>query len=285
MVERRPILSLVAHLVLIVGVALVAFPLVVTLIASTQTAQQIVQQAPMSLIPGTNLIESYRTALFGGQSEYGSRIAPVAPMMWTSLLSALTIAIGKIIISLLSAFAFVYFRFPGRTLCFWMIFVTLMLPVEVRIGPTYEVVSNLGMLNTFAGLTVPLVASATATFLFRQFFLTVPDELVEAARIDGAGPIRFFIDVLIPLSATSIAALFVIQFIYGWNQYLWPLLVTTDESRYPIVMGIKRMISGGDAANEWNVIMATAILAMLPPALVVLLMQKWFVKGLVDTEK
>jgi sn-glycerol 3-phosphate transport system permease protein len=166
-----------------------------------------------------------------------------------------------------------------------MIFVTLMLPVEVRIGPTYEVVSNLGMLNTFAGLTVPLVASATATFLFRQFFLTVPDELVEAARIDGAGPIRFFIDVLIPLSATSIAALFVIQFIYGWNQYLWPLLVTTDESRYPIVMGIKRMISGGDAANEWNVIMATAILAMLPPALVVLLMQKWFVKGLVDTEK
>jgi sn-glycerol 3-phosphate transport system permease protein len=285
MVERRPILSLVAHLVLIVGVALVAFPLVVTLIASTQTAQQIVQQAPMSLIPGTNLIESYRTALFGGQSEYGSRIAPVAPMMWTSLLSALTIAIGKIIISLLSAFAFVYFRFPGRTLCFWMIFVTLMLPVEVRIGPTYEVVSNLGMLNTFAGLTVPLVASATATFLFRQFFLTVPDELVEAARIDGAGPIRFFLDVLIPLSATSIAALFVIQFIYGWNQYLWPLLVTTDESRYPIVMGIKRMISGGDAANEWNVIMATAILAMLPPALVVLFMQKWFVKGLVDTEK
>jgi sn-glycerol 3-phosphate transport system permease protein len=205
MVERRPILSLVAHLVLIVGVVLVAFPLVVTLIASTQTAQQIVQQAPMSLIPGTNLIESYRTALFGGQSEYGSRIAPVAPMMWTSLLSALTIAIGKIIISLLSAFAFVYFRFPGRTLCFWMIFVTLMLPVEVRIGPTYAVVSNLGMLNTFAGLTVPLVASATATFLFRQFFLTVPDELVEAARIDGAGPIRFFIDVLIPLSATSIA--------------------------------------------------------------------------------
>jgi sn-glycerol 3-phosphate transport system permease protein len=285
MVERRPILSLAAHLVLIVGVALVAFPLVVTLIASTQTAQQIVQQAPMSLIPGTNLIESYRTALFGGQSEYGSRIAPVAPMMWTSLLSALTIAIGKIIISLLSAFAFVYFRFPGRTLCFWMIFVTLMLPVEVRIGPTYEVVSNLGMLNTFAGLTVPLVASATATFLFRQFFLTVPDELVEAARIDGAGPIRFFLDVLIPLSATSIAALFVIQFIYGWNQYLWPLLVTTDESRYPIVMGIKRMISGGDAANEWNVIMATAILAMLPPALVVLFMQKWFVKGLVDTEK
>lgn len=285
MVERRPVLTVVAHAVLLLGVALVAFPLLVTLIASTQTAEQIVQQAPMSLWPGSNLFESYRTALFGGQSAYGSRIAPVGPMMWVSLVSALTIALGKIAISLLSAFAFVYFRFPGRSLCFWMVFVTLMLPVEVRIGPTYEVVSNLGMLNSYAGLTVPLVASATATFLFRQFFLTVPDELVEAARIDGASPMRFFLDVLLPLSVTSIAALFVIQFIYGWNQYLWPLLVTTDESRYPIVMGIKRMISGGDAANEWNVIMATAVLAMLPPALVVLLMQKWFVKGLVDSEK
>jgi sn-glycerol 3-phosphate transport system permease protein len=197
----------------------------------------------------------------------------------------MTIAIGKIVISLLSAFAFVYFRFPGRALCFWMVFVTLMLPVEVRIGPTYEVVSNLGMLNTYAGLTVPLIASATATFLFRQFFLTVPDELVEAARIDGAGPMRFFRDTLLPLSVTSIAALFVIQFIYGWNQYLWPLLVATDESMYPVVMGIKRMIVGGDAATEWNVVMATALLAMIPPALVVLLMQRWFVKGLVDSEK
>jgi len=172
-----------------------------------------------------------------------------------------------------------------RGLCFWMIFITLMLPVEVRIYPTYKVVSDLGMLNTYAGLTIPLIASATATFLFRQFFLTVPDELVEAARMDGAGPMRFFKDVLLPLSMTSVAALFVIQFIYGWNQYLWPLLVTTNESMYPIVMGIKRMFGGGDAANEWNVIMATAILAMIPPALVVLLMQKWFVKGLVDAEK
>lgn len=171
-----------------------------------------------------------------------------------------------------------------RNLVFWMIFVTLMLPVEVRIGPTYEVVANLGMLNTYAGLTVPLIASATATFLFRQFFLTVPDELVEAARMDGAGPMRFFKDVLLPLSKTSIAALFVIQFIYGWNQYLWPLLVTTEESMYPVVMGIKRLISG-DSYTEWNVVMATAILAMLPPALVVIFMQRWFVKGLVDTEK
>jgi sn-glycerol 3-phosphate transport system permease protein len=197
----------------------------------------------------------------------------------------MVITVGKIAISLLSAFAVVYFRFPFKQLCFWAIFVTLMLPVEVRIGPTYQVVSDLGMLNSYAGLTVPLIASATATFLFRQFFLTVPDELVEAARMDGAGPMRFFKDVLVPLSSTSIAALFVIQFIYGWNQYLWPLLATTSEDMYPVVIGIKRMIAGGDAANDWNIVMATAILAMLPPAFVVVLMQKWFVKGLVDTEK
>jgi sn-glycerol 3-phosphate transport system permease protein len=274
-----------SHLVLLLGVAVVAFPVYITLVASTQTAEQIVQNVPMSLLPGSNMVESYRLALFGGQTAYGSKLAPAAPMLWVSLVSALVIAVGKIAISLLSAFAVVYFRFPGRSLVFWMIFVTLMLPVEVRIGPTYKVVADFGMLNTYAGLTVPLIASATATFLFRQFFLTVPDELVEAARIDGAGPLRFFKDVLLPLSATSIAALFVIQFIYGWNQYLWPLLVTTSEDMYPIVMGIKRMISGGDAATEWNAVMATAILAMIPPALVVLLMQRWFVKGLVDTEK
>jgi sn-glycerol 3-phosphate transport system permease protein len=285
MIENRPLATVLSHLVLVLGVMTVAFPVYITLVASTQTAEQIVQNVPMSLLPGDNFLQSYRLALFGGTTEYGSRVAPVAPMMMVSLISALAIAIGKIAISLLSAFAVVYFRFPGRGLVFWMIFVTLMLPVEVRIGPTYEVVSNLGMLNTYAGLTVPLIASATATFLFRQFFLTVPDELVEAARIDGAGPMRFFKDVLLPLSRTSIAALFVIQFIYGWNQYLWPLLVTTGEDMYPVVMGIKRMISGGDAATEWNAVMATAILAMLPPALVVILMQKWFVKGLVDTEK
>ena len=203
----------------------------------------------------------------------------------SSLVSALIIAIGKIIISLLSAFAIVYFRFPLRGLVFWAIFITLMLPVEVRILPTYKVVSDLGLLNSYAGLTVPLIASATATFLFRQFFLTVPDELIEAARIDGAGPMRFFKDILLPLSKTSIAALFVIQFIYGWNQYLWPLLVTTSSDMYPVVMGIKSMITGGDAYTEWNAVMATAMLAMLPPALVVILMQRWFVKGLVDSEK
>ncbi|MBT9488241.1 MAG: sn-glycerol-3-phosphate ABC transporter permease UgpE [Rubrivivax sp.] len=285
MVENRPLATTLSHVVLVLGVLIVAFPVYITFVASTQTAEQIVQNVPMSLLPGDNIVQSYKLALFGGQTEYGSTIAPVAPMMLVSLITALVIALGKIVISLLSAFAVVYFRFPGRTLVFWMIFITLMLPVEVRILPTYKVISDLGMLNSYAGLTVPLIASATATFLFRQFFLTVPDELVEAARIDGAGPLRFFKDVLLPLSSTSIAAIFVIQFIYGWNQYLWPLLVTTSEDMYPVVMGIKRMISGGDAATEWNAVMATAMLAMIPPALVVLLMQRWFVKGLVDAEK
>ena len=284
MVENRPVADTLSHLVLLLGVLIVAFPVYVTLVASTQTAEAIVQNVPMSLLPGDQLVENYTRALGGSMTAGGSN-PPVAPMMVVSLITALVIAVGKIVISLLSAFAVVYFRFPLRNLVFWMIFVTLMLPVEVRILPTYKVVSDLGMLNTYAGLTVPLIASATATFLFRQFFLTVPDELVEAARIDGAGPMRFFWDVLLPLSRTSIAALFVIQFIYGWNQYLWPLLMTTSEDMYPVVMGIKRMITGGDAATEWNVVMATAVLAMIPPALVVILMQKWFVKGLVDTEK
>jgi sn-glycerol 3-phosphate transport system permease protein len=283
MVERKPLLRALSHMVLILGVLLVAFPLYVTFIASTQTAAEILQ-APMSMWPGSHLIENYTAALQGTGLGAASN-APVGRMMMVSLITALVIAIGKIAISLLSAFAIVYFRFPFRMFFFWAIFVTLMLPVEVRIGPTYAVVASLGMLNTYAGLTVPLIASATATFLFRQFFLTVPDELVEAARMDGAGPMRFFKDVLLPLSTTSIAALFVIQFIYGWNQYLWPLLVTTEESMYPVVIGIKRMISGGDAATDWNIVMATAVLAMIPPALVVMLMQRWFVKGLVDTEK
>ena len=283
MVERRPLATAISHLVLVLGVIVIAFPLYVTFVASTHTAQDIVQ-VPMPLLPGPHFVENYTHAI-RGTSDGAASTAPVGRMMMVSLVTALVIAIGKIAISLLSAFAIVYFRFPGRMFFFWAIFVTLMLPVEVRIGPTYQVVSDLGMLNSYAGLTVPLIASATATFLFRQFFLTVPDELLEAARIDGAGPMRFFKDVLLPLSSTSIAALFVIQFIYGWNQYLWPLLITTDEAMYTTVIGIKRMIVGGDAANEWQLVMATAMLAMLPPAMVVLLMQKWFVKGLVETEK
>jgi sn-glycerol 3-phosphate transport system permease protein len=284
MVERRPALTLVSHLVLVLGVLIVFFPVYVTFVASTQSAEQVLQSRPLSLVPGDHMVETYKRALLGGKGDYGGDKAPAGRMLWISLVMAITIAVGKIAISLLSAFAIVYFRFPFRSLVFWMVFITLMLPVEVRIYPTYQVVSDLGLLNTYAGLTVPLIASATATFLFRQFFLTVPDELVEAARIDGAGPMRFFRDVLVPLSATSIAALFVIQFIYGWNQYLWPLLVTTTDDMSPVVMGIKRMVAG-ESYTEWNVVMATAMLAMIPPALVVLLMQKWFVKGLVDAEK
>lgn len=284
MVERRPFRGFMTHAVLVLGVLIIAFPLFLAVIASTHTTQEAVQ-VPMSLVPGGHGIENYVAALTGQREGSGSN-APVGRMMFVSFVMAMCIALGKIAISLLSAFSIVYFRFPFRTVFFWAIFITLMLPVEVRIAPTYKVVSDLGMLNSYAGLTVPLIASATATFLYRQFFLTVPDELAEAARMDGAGPLRFFKDVLLPLSATSTAALFVIQFIYGWNQYLWPLLVTTDESMYPVVLGIKQMMpTGGDAQIEWNVVMATAMLAMLPPALVVTLMQKWFVKGLVDTEK
>jgi sn-glycerol 3-phosphate transport system permease protein len=282
MVENRPFITFLSHAVLILGVLIVAFPLYVTFIASTHTLEAIVQ-VPMPLLPGDQLIENYRQVLTAGTTT-GSR-ASVASMLINSTVMALAIPLGKITISVISAFAIVYFRFPARMFFFWMIFVTLMLPVEVRIIPTFKVIADLGMLNTYAGLTVPLIASATATFLFRQFFMTVPDELAEAARVDGAGPMRFFWDVLLPLSKTTMAALFVIQFIYGWNQYLWPLLITTDESMYTTVIGIKRMIVGSDAANEWNLIMATAILAMLPPALVVMLMQRWFVKGLVETEK
>ena len=282
MIENRPWLTVVSHLVVLLGVAIVALPLYVMFVASTLTAEQ-VQQAPMQMTPGDKLVENYKQVLTSGSTRASD--APVGRMMVNSVVSALVISIGKISISLISAFAIVYFRFPLRNFFFWMIFVTLMLPVEVRILPTYKVIADLGMINTYAGLTVPLIASATATFLFRQFFLTIPDELAEAARIDGAGPLRFLWDVVVPLSRTNIAALFVITFIYGWNQYLWPLLVTTDESMYTAVIGIKRMITGGDAATEWNLVMATAVLAMLPPVLVVVLMQKWFVKGLVDTEK
>ena len=282
MVERRPGLTLFSHLVLLLGIAVVAFPIYLAFVASTHTRDAILQ-VPMPLLPGGHLIDNYGAALLGADTQ-GARVV-VGRMMWISFVTAMVIAVGKIAISLLSAFAIVYFRFPFKKIVFWMIFITLMLPVEVRILPTYKVLSDLNMLNTYAGLTVPLIASATATFLFRQFFLSVPDELVEAARIDGAGPMRFFKDILVPLSQTSIAALFVIQFIYGWNQYLWPLLATTSEDMYPVVIGIKRMIASGDAAVDWNLVMATAVLALVPPAIVVVLMQRWFVKGLVETEK
>jgi sn-glycerol 3-phosphate transport system permease protein len=282
MVENRPWFDFLAHAILVLGVILVAFPLYVTFVASTLTYEEIVN-VPMPLLPGDQLLKNYGQVLTSG-SERGSS-APVGTMLFNSLVMALGVAIGKIAISILSAFAIVYFRFPLRNFFFWMIFVTLMLPIEVRIIPTFKVASDLNLLDSYAGLILPVVASATATFLFRQFFLTIPDELAEAARIDGAGPMRFFWDVVLPLSKTSMAALFVILFIVGWNEYLWPLLITSQESMYTVVIGIKRMIAGGDASNEWNLIMATAMLALLPPALVVITMQKWFVKGLVETEK
>ena len=281
MLDRSALSRFVTYAVLLAGVAIVALPVWVTFVASTQTLEQVLA-APMSLAPGSRLFHNYAEVLTAGAGNSG---APVVRMMTNSLVMALAIALGKIAISLLSAFALIYFRFRFRQLAFWLIFVTLMLPVEVRIMPTYQVMSDLHLLDTYAGLTLPLIASATATFLFRQFFMTVPDELAEAAKIDGAGPMHFFWHVLLPLSRTSIAALFVIQFVYGWNQYLWPLLVTTQESMYPVVIGLKRMISTGDAATEWNLVMATAILAMLPPIAVVVLMQKWFVKGLVESDK
>ena len=282
MVEHRPALTFFSHVVLVLGVLTVAFPLWVTFVASTQTLEEVLR-VPMSLWPGGHGWDNYRQVLTGGSTRGAA--APVGRMLFNSLVMALAIAFGKIAISLLASFAIVYFRFRGRTLAFWLIFVTLMLPVEVRIIPTFKVVADLGLLDSYVGLTLPLMASATATFLFRQFFLTLPDELAEAARVDGAGPMRFFFDIVLPLSGTAIAALFVIQFIYGWNQYLWPLLITTREDLYTTVIGIRRMIVGGDALTEWPLVMATAMLAMLPPALVVLVMQKWFVQGLVDSEK
>lgn len=282
MVERRPLLTIFSHLVLVLGVAVVALPIWLTFVASTHPAQAILR-APIPIWPGDRLIENYANVL--GQGVAGASSGPVGRMLLNSLIMALGIAAGKIAISILSAFAIVYFRFPLRMFAFWTIFVTLMLPVEVRILPTFEVVANLGLLNSYWGLTVPLIASATATFLFRQFFLTVPDELTEAARIDGAGPLKFFKDILLPLSRTNIAALFVILFIYGWNQYLWPLLITTDEGMYTIVMGIQRMVTVADAEPAWNLVMAVAMLALLPPVVVVLVMQRWFVKGLIETEK
>ncbi len=282
MVENRRWLNILSHIVLLLGVATVAFPVYIAFIASTR-ARFDFMSGVIPMLPGPHLIENYATMLGTGISTSGA--PPMELMMWNSLVMAVCIAVGKIAISILSAFAIVYFKFPGRMLAFWAIFITLMLPVEVRILPTYKVVADLGMLNSYAGLTIPLIASATATFLFRQVFLTIPEELMEAARIDGAGPMKFFRDILIPLSRTNMAALFVILFIYGWNQYLWPLLITTDASYQTVVTGIKRMADVADAEPQWNFIMAAAVLAMLPPVAVVVFMQRLFVKGLIETEK
>ncbi|NUY55033.1 glycerol-3-phosphate transporter [Salinivibrio sp. MA427] len=282
MVERRPWLTVFSHLVLILGVASVALPVWLALTAATHDSSAFVSGVT-PLWFGDKGLSVFTEVLTEGTSRELN--ITVAGMLWNSFLMAMGISIGKLVISILSAYAVVYFRFPGRMLAFWIIFMTLMLPVEVRIMPTFQVIADLNMLNSMSGLTIPLIASATATFLFRQFFMTVPGEMLEAARMDGAGPFKFFKDILLPLSRTNIAALFVITFIYGWNQYLWPILITTDDEYYTIVMSIQRMLSVGDGEVEWNRVMATTLMAMLPPVLVVLGMQKLFVKGLVETEK
>jgi sn-glycerol 3-phosphate transport system permease protein len=281
MIERKPLLDWLAHGILVLGVLAVALPIWIAFVGSTHTLDDIIV-SPMPIWPGGEIWANYSQVLSVGGTS-GTR-APVLRMLGVSFVIASLIAVGKITLALISAFALVYFRFRFKQLVFWLIFITLMLPLEVRISPTYQVVSSLGMLNSYTGLTLPLLASATATFLMRQFFMTIPDELVEASRMDGASPMRFFWDVLLPLSRTNIAALFVIMFIYGWNQYLWPLLISTEESYYPIVIGIKQMISA-ESQVEWQLVMTTAILALIPPVAVVIAMQRWFVKGLVDAEK
>lgn len=284
MIERRPVADFFSHAIMLAAVGIVIFPIYLAVVAASHTLQD-VMQAPMPLLPGDLLFHNLAAALFSGPENVMAGGSPALFLLVNSTIMSLAIAIGKIAISLLSAFAIVYFRFPLRNFFFWMIFLTLMLPVEVRILPTYKIVAELGLLDSYAGLVLPLIASATATFFFRQFFLTVPDELIEAARIDGAGPLRFLWDILIPLSRTNIAALFVILFIYGWVQYLWPLMVTTETRYETIVLSIGRMMQAPEAGFEWPIIMATALLAMLPPVVVVVLMQRWFVKGLVETEK
>ncbi|MFM2663685.1 sn-glycerol-3-phosphate ABC transporter permease UgpE [Vibrio mediterranei] len=282
MVERRPLFNVFCHIILVLGIISIALPVWIALVATTHENTEFATGTPLWF---GDLGFSVFSDLLSNESTFNNNALPITHMLTNSLIMALCITIGKLTISITSAYAVVFFRFPGRMIAFWMIFFTLMLPVEVRIMPTFEVITNLNMLNSFSGLTIPLIASATATFLFRQFFMTVPNELVEAARIDGAGPIKFFFDILLPLSRTNIAALFVITFIYGWNQYLWPLLITTDAQYYTIVMGIKQMLGVVDGVIEWNKIMATTIIAMLPPVIVVIAMQKVFVKGLVDSEK
>ncbi|WP_329911673.1 sn-glycerol-3-phosphate ABC transporter permease UgpE [Serratia quinivorans] len=281
MIENRRGLDIFSHVMLIIGVLVVLFPLYVAFVAATLDDKQVFQ-VPMTLIPGGHLWENIRNIWQGG---VGNLKVPFSLLLLNSVIMALAITCGKIVVSVLSAYAIVYFRFPLRSLFFWLIFMTLMLPVEVRIFPTVEVISNLNLLDSYTGLTLPLMASATATFLLRQFFMTLPDELLEAARIDGAGPMRFFWDIVLPLSKTNLAALFVITFIYGWNQYLWPILITSDASMGTAVAGIKSMISTSGAPTQWNQVMAAMILTLIPPLAVVLLMQRWFVRGLVDSEK
>ncbi len=282
MVDSSRIGAVFVHLALIFGAAVIVAPLWFAFVASTMPGDVLMSRT-LPLLPGNRLIENYSTVLGSGLADAG--MPPLWRMLVNSAVMALGVATAKISISILSAFAIAYFRFPLRMTAFWLIFATLMLPVEVRIVPTYQVVANFGLLDSEAGLILPLIASATATFLFRQVFMTIPDELMEAARMDGAGPLRFFAYILAPLSITNIAALFIILFVYGWNQYLWPLLVITDPERAPIVAGIQRMAQVTDSAPIWHLAMAAAMLALAPPAVIIVLMQRLFVGGLIESEK
>ncbi|MBC2886529.1 ABC transporter permease subunit [Ochrobactrum sp. CM-21-5] len=306
MIERNPGLSIFCHAVLLIGAAVVCLPLYFAFVAGSLTLEE-VQQAPFPVLPGSHFLENVAAAW--NQGEFSR-------LFINSLIVTVGIVIGKLTISLIAAFAVTYFRFPFRMTAFWLIFVSLMLPVEVRIIPTYEAVADVAgpirwlagitglsgglesfmgydietslkwnMVNSYSGLILPLIASASATFLFRQFFLTIPEELCEAAKLDGAGPIRFFKDVLLPLSTANIAALAIILFLYGWNQYLWPLLFTTDKNMATAILGLKQLVPVSDTAPAWNIAMSAALFVMLPPAAIILLMQRWFTKGLVDSGK
>ncbi|OWO96005.1 ABC transporter permease [Rhizobium esperanzae] len=306
MPERHLGLSIFCHAILLVGAVFVCLPLYFAFVAGSLTLQE-VQQAPFPVVPGSHFLENLASAWQQGE---------FSQLFLNSIIVTAGIVIGKLAISLIAAFGVTYFRFPFRMTAFWLIFVSLMLPVEVRIIPTYEAVADAAgpvrwlagviglsgvvegltgysieaslkwnMVNSYAGLILPLIASASATFLFRQFFLTVPDELCEAAKLDGAGPLKFFKDILLPLSSANIAALSIILFLYGWNQYLWPLLFTTDKEMGTAVLGLKQLVPVSDSAPAWNIAMSAALLVMLPPAAVILFMQRWFTKGLVDSGK
>lgn len=281
MVDRSIVRRAFPHLMLLLAIFIIVFPIWVVFAGSTQRLADILH-APMSVLPGDQFRENYGRALFEGAKNLGANAATMAK---NSTIMALGISIGKIIISLLAAFAIVYFDFALKDFIFWSIFITLMLPVEVRIMPTYKVISDLGMLNSYWGLILPMTVSATAVFLFRQFFKSVPREIAEAAAIDGASAMDFFHHILVPMTRTPIASMFVIQFIYGWNQYLWPLLITTKEKYYTLLIGINRMLAVGDAQAEWQIILATTMLALIPPVIVVVAMQKQFVSGMTETEK
>lgn len=273
----KQISRFISHGFLLLFIGFLFLPLYLAVVAASHEGQALMH-APLPLVPGTSLLKNMKTVLIDGLNVTGGE--PVSAMLVNSFLMALGIAVGKIILALTSAFALVYFEFPFKKTCFALIFATMMLPVEVRIVPTFQLVASFGLLNSFSGLTLPLLASATGTFLFRQFFKTIPKELVDAAKLDGAGPVRFFFDILLPLSLTQIAALFVILFVYGWNQYLWPLIITTETKMATIVMGIRYLAGVADQVPEWHYIMCVALIALVPPCVVVLLMQRWFEKGL-----